>query len=170
MQFGHRANMSCANIMSTCQNLRCLKASQSISIYSFISNTDCYPHYDTCYPLLRGSRWSSFCPQHQIIISIITLQSINIDRDNNQVLVETHLPTPHGRIYVTWGDGIFSKKNRAPRASSSFFLYLGWKHISAWDVKIVKSAVDLKFIYISMLWAWVRPCCVTFSGSCYHKI
>ena len=39
---------------------------------------------------------------------------VNIDRDNSQVLVETHLPTPHGRIYVSWGDGIFSKKIAHP--------------------------------------------------------
>ena len=54
-------------------NMSKLEMSQSISIYSFISNTNVYPHCDTCYPLLRGSRWSLFCPQHQIII---TLQSI----------------------------------------------------------------------------------------------
>ena len=126
--------MCCAN-MSTCPNLRCLK---SISIYSFISNTFFYPHYETCYPLLRGSRWSLFCPQHQIIITL---------RDNCQVLVETHLPTSNpqlagsmlvGMVYLIY----LPKIHRAPRASS--FLYLDWKHISAWDVKIVKSAVNLK--------------------------
>ena len=67
-----------------------------------------------------------------------------IDRDNSQVLVETHLPTSNpqlagsmlvGMVYLIY----LPKIHRAPRASS--FLYLDWKHISAWDV-IVKSAVD----------------------------
>ena len=43
-----------------------------------------------------------------------------------------------GMVYLIY----LPKNHRAPRASF-FFLYLDWKHISAWDV-IVKSAVDLK--------------------------
>ena len=45
-------------------------------------------------------------------------------------------------VYHGISDIVYLPKiHRAPRASS--FRYLDWKHISAWDVKIV-SAVDLK--------------------------